>query len=502
MAASAEGGNLSVTDLPYCRRELRDHPPLWVTDPGYDADSDSPKKTNSSQFANKNYTQGLVGVSGPNIPQNHIMIPRRSVVQIPTENQQIRDMLRRNRNLRENADLWVPVKVLSTPPINEKLAQAKSVTISKVSQDRQKKSAGFPEDAKVSNTILKTPLVGRMRLRDLEPTEKQGDFVFIVKKDSPLLTALVDPRNPMSATTEPFALELFKVKDQFQVNRCCNKPFEQEVSNVEKVCRDFAVFKVIGARNSNDNEITFASPCENCILESLVPMSRDFLKPLEDLLRGLQQQDESALTSLAKIEQLNFIDTRGLVQIPVADIENNDDGQRGPFWSYHYQKESGNADLYLKPESACGFIQVLKHWNERHCPTGKHDCRIEFGNASHAYYTAGVNTQAWEHRGHDTGECIDIRPFKKNATGPSSGRNFGRQFNRADFEKLMRLFDQIGADSCFVADSKIAEQFRSCAYRQDHNDHLHICFPKNNVVNGKPVPNQKLLKACQEGIHQ
>lgn len=471
---------MSMIDLPSCKKELRSTPPVWVTDTGYDSE----KGTNREP--NINYVKGKVGDAG----EGPLMIPRRSVVQVSGD---FAELFETEKDLKGNANKWVPVKVLSVPPENTTLAQAKTVAIASVAKPKFGSLAQKPQEVVVDNEKVRAGTVGRMRLGDLEKVSGQKDFIFIVKKDSVLFRALTDPSNPLSATTEPFALELMQVNGKFQVNFCCDP--------TGKICKDFPIFKVLGVKNKNGNQITFASPCEDCALHDLIPMKKDFAEPIEEILRLMKSDKTEALRKLSKMEKLNFVDTRGLVQIPVVNLQGDNEGQLGPFGSYHYSKEPGNADVYLKPEVACGFMQVLKTWNEKYCPTGKHDCRIEFGNASHAFYKSGQNPNAWGHSAeHNNGECIDIRPFQKGATGPGGGRSFTSNYNQKDFQKLMKIFDQLGPDSCFLTDRKVTNAYLSCTNRDDHDDHLHICFPTHINKNGKTIPNPKLQKACQKGV--
>lgn len=461
--------NLSTQDVPHCTRVGRRTPPIWVTVTGFDTRRDQDYKNY------QNYTQGLLGPEG----REPMVVPKRSLVRLSPE---YASFVETRGDLETNAEKWIPVKVVSTPPTNTELAKAVSARVASVAEPK------FMDFA--------TPgTEGRIRIGDLERVENQKDYLFIVKRDSPLFRALHDPLNPNAAATEVFALELFRSEGLYQVNHCCSED--------KKTCVDFPIFRAVGAKGKQGRDILVHSRCEDCWLSSLVPMQSDFVKPIQGILShpDLGLSPRSPTAKLRSIEHLNFVDARGLVQIPVKHIPNDNTGQLGPYNSYRYMPGSrplrkGNPEIYLRPESACGFIQVLKTWDEKFCPRGQPQCRIEFGDASHA-----ADKKFNSHDDHDNGDCIDIRPMSLGATGPSGGRSFGGDFNRPAFTSLLKLFQQLGAERCFIADQQIAKEFPECSYRADHNRHLHICFPRFKVnARGEAVPNLKLQNACQQGV--
>lgn len=467
--------NLSRKDLPICKKVGRKTPPIWVTVTGFDTERDRDYKNY------QNYNEGRLGEKG----SEPMIVPKRSIVRLEPGFQ---SLVEKRGDLERNADKWVPVRVVSVPPVNTKLREAVSGNVASVAKHK------FRESAKVGT-------VGRIRLGDLEKVESQNDYVFAVKRDSPLFRALHDPNNPNAAASEVFTLELHKVDGLYQVNHCCDES--------GKVCRDFHIFKAQNVKNKKGQDLFIRADCEQCWLGSVVPIQKDFTLPLKNILThpSLGLDTASPYAKLMSIGNLNFVDARGMVQIPVKDIEGDRSGQLGPYGSYRYSPDGvvrkGNPEIYMKPEAACGLMQVFKTWNEKYCPGSAPHCRIEFGDASHAY-----SKYFNDHKDHDNGDCIDIRPMNKKSKG-TGPKDFNiSSSNNKDFEKFMGLLHQLDPSYCIVGDRALHNKF-DCLGRKGnpsapfpgHENHLHICIPRVKVnAKGEAVPNYKLLKACQEGV--
>ncbi len=471
----------SVQQLNQCTKQLRRAPPVWVVPTGYDIEKDSVK----TKAKNQNFVVGeQVESTQP------FVLPKRSIVQLSPKAQSYFE-------LGGNANKLIGVRVLSVAPENTKLGEDDlgKVKDTAAFRDHKKKSSIKPQFAAPGD-------LGFLKMEDIEKVQDQKGYVFMVKKETPLHQFLSSQRSDI----ESFALQLHQQDGKFLVNECCGQVTNREQKKVE-VCKDFAIYKVIDL--DSGNEVQLDSPleaeCEDCLMRHVIPMQKDFAQPLASILSAIKT--DSALESISSISKLNFVDARGYVQIPVDPSDSNSESRRAPFGSMQYEPEKGNADLYLKPEVACGLTQALKTWQTKHCPNNSPDCRIEFGNASHAVHDkTTTNKNAWPHASHDSGECIDIRPNYKKAS--SDGRTFmiwknGRwienpQFDETKFINMMNLFNQLGPDTCFTSHTRMNGLFPSanCTRIDDHNDHLHICFPR---YNGSKL-NNKLLNACQNGV--
>jgi hypothetical protein len=461
----------SVQQLNQCTKQLRRAPPVWVVPTGYDIEKDSAKGKN------QNFVVGEQAES-----TQPFVLPKRSVVQLSPKAQSYFE-------LGGNANKLIGVRVLSVAPENKKLGEDDLGKVKDVANYREHKTKPSKKPQFAAPGDL-----GFLKMEDIEKVQDQKGYVFMVKKETPLHQFLSNQRSDI----ESFALQLHQQDGKFLVNECCGEVLNREQKKVE-VCKDFAIYKVIDL--DSGDEVRLDSPleaeCEDCLMKHVIPMQKEFAKPLASLLSAIKT--DSALETISSVSKLNFVDARGYVQIPVDPSDSSSASRRAPFGSMQYEPEKGNADLYLKPEVACGFTQVLKTWQKKHCPNNSPDCRIEFGNASHAVHNSStLDKNAWPHASHDGGECIDIRPnYKK---GSTSGRTFrSSDFDETKFINMMNLFNQLGPESCFTSHNKMNRLFQNsagCSYRSDHDDHLHICFPR---YKGSKL-NNKLLNACQNGV--
>jgi len=462
----------SVQQLNQCTKQLRRAPPVWVVPTGYDAQRDSAKRKN------QNFVVGeQVESTQP------FVLPKRSIVQLSPKAQ-------RYYELGDSTNKLIGVRVLSVAPENAKLGEDDLGKIKDVANYREHKTKPSmkPQFAAAGD-------LGFLKMEDIEKVQDQKGYVFMVKKETPLHQFLSNQRSDI----ESFALQLHQQDGKFLVNECCGEVLNREQKKVQ-VCKDFAIYKVIDL--GSGDEVPLGSPleadCEDCLMKHVIPMQKDFAQPLASILSAIKT--DSALETISSVSKLNFVDSRGYVQIPVDPSDSNSEYRRAPFGSMQYEPEKGNADLYLKPEVACGFTQVLKTWQKKYCSDNSPTCRIEFGNASHAVHDRNTpNKNAWPHASHDSGECLDVRPNYKRAI-VSEGRTFGStQFDETKFINMMNLFNQLGPNTCFTANQKMNRLFQSsakCVYLPDHNDHLHICFPR---YHGSKL-NNKLLNACQNGV--
>ncbi|MFN8847321.1 MAG: hypothetical protein ACK5V3_15120 [Bdellovibrionales bacterium] len=460
----------SLKELKVCQKAYRKTPPLWVLPSGFDTRSEN------SRGPNRNYIKGESTGS-----DNPFFVPKRAIVQLfPSSQSKLENL---NSETLGQAD-FLRVRVLSVPPKNDKLLESPSGGIKEIIQPRNK-----------DNPLAAPGDQGFIRYRDLEKLENQSQFIFMVKQDSVLFQFLEN----RDLGTNAYALKFHQENDKYVVNNCCGDVEHPEKKGTTvKVCRDFAIFKILDA---NTGEVlNGVSPlevnCESCYLNGLVALKKDFLSPLQNLLNSVSQ--DSAFKNLNSISRINFVDTRGFVQIPVTPVATDPTIRKGPFGSQHYTAEKGEADLYMRPESACAFVRVLEKWQKQECPRGDANCQVRFGNASHAHYNSSMAKGApyWPHFSHDSGECIDIVPmYKEGCDGGCSFHSASSQNQK--MKSLLDLMIAAGADSCFVSHRSLIQGSRgTCTYDSNHDDHLHICFP----VKKNSRPNAKLLETCQKGL--
>ncbi len=448
-------------------------PPVFVVPTGYDTRSelDAVERRRENKYAN--YYKEFAADEKMRRTEKPFYVPKRSIVQVSDA---YRNIIEKTGEFSKSKnDEWIPVKVLSTPPENEKLKEAYVANTKGIASPIFSKSG---IQAKVGN-------VGFMKVADLEKVDKQKDFVFVVKQDSELFTKLNNyiNKNDYKALM-PLALKLKRVSDGYEVNQCC--------ATKTKRCTDYPIFEVIGVKDEDDKDIelpvdTDCFICQQNIFKSLVPIEDAFLNPIRSILShpslGLPEGSND-IKKAASVSNLNFVDSRGFVQIPLI----GDSAIRtGPFNSIHSEPESGDADVYLKPDVTCGFMQFLKTW-DKSCK-GADGCQIEFKDASHANHKHKVQPNAsgkspWIHESHTNGECIDINTSRMSASsrGP-----------------MLQMLKKLGHENCYSNDSNVTRQ-GGCSNYPGHDTHMHICFPSNTSAAGKSVPNPKLKEACEKGV--
>ncbi len=460
----------SLKELKVCQKAYRKAPPLWVIPTGFDTG------TGKSRGPNKNYIKGESTDS-----DSPLFLPKRAIVQLfPSSQSKLENL---NSQTLKQAD-YLRVRVLSVPPQNEKLLESPSGGIKEIIQPRRR-----------DNPLATPGDHGFIRYQDLEKLENQSQYIFMVKKDSALFQFL-ENRN---LGADAFALKFHQEGDKYVVNNCCGEVDHPEKRGTQvKICRDFAIFRILDANTGEilDHVSPLEVNCESCYLNGLVALKKDFLSPLQNVLKSVSQ--DSVFKNLNSISQINFVDTRGFIQIPVIPVASDPSTRKGPFGSQHYTAEKGEADLYMRPESACGFVRVLEKWQKQECPRGDASCQVRFGNASHAHYNSSMaqGSPFWPHYSHDTGECIDIVPMYKN--GCDGGCSFHSSSSQNQkMKSLLDLMIAAGADNCFISHRSLIQSSRgTCTYDSNHDDHLHICFP----VKKNSRPNAKLLETCQKGL--
>lgn len=446
-------------------------PPILVVPTGFDSATgeDAVERRRERKYAN--YVTGTKSVTqNGSANGKSFALPKRSIVQVSDV---YRDVIERNGEFARTDRWreWVPVRVLSVPPENKKLQESRLQATSNIAKPT------FTQNSEIAEVGSR----GFVKVSDLEKIDKQKDYVFVVKQDTELFRALNETLQSNSLQAlEPYVLRLKETDTGFEVRQCC--------SGDPVKCVNFPIFEVLNVKDRSGRGVdvpvdTDCFSCQNQIFSSLTPIEEHHLNPIRSLLShpSLGLPTGRKVSSIA---DLNFVDSRGFVQIPLLD--QGGEKRVGPFNSRHYGPERGDADAYLRPDVACGFMQFLKSWDQT-CK-GNEACVIEFGDASHAYHKGKVRTanSPWPHESHTDGECIDIN------TSRMESRYRGH---------MMKMLQQLGQTQCLTMDRNILKQ-GGCSYDASgvHDTHLHICFPSNTKQSGGGQRNSKLSQACQRGV--
>ncbi len=380
-------------------------------------------------------------------------IPKGSIVYTPQEF--IEQM--------DESERRIPVKVLSVP--------------SKETEDniRNAKKRRYQSIASKVNTTGNRQRVesGSVGWIDKKSVRQASDFTFFVTKDSPLYKT----KDGISLNDKPITLSMSNGK--FDIERCCTP----DTYEGEEQCFDRYKFIAQGQDSEDAHFYMNTDKLECGFFEDLTPIANRIVEPMKSILNILRAENPKA--AIDEIELLPAYHNWGsgrpqlsrveMVKVPMMD------GREGPFGSYHYKPDDRvNSDAYLKPTSQCAFLEVLKKHQQQCTTTG---CSVQYGDAYHE--------DSWGvHSGHDSGECIDIRPFRKgDDTDAGLSYKWGR-YDRDKTKNFINLLKEAGARSIIFNDRRIPSLSRDS--RGVHDDHIHVCFGENQ---------NKVQKACRDGLN-
>ncbi|TNE99275.1 MAG: hypothetical protein EP326_08440 [Deltaproteobacteria bacterium] len=380
-------------------------------------------------------------------------IPKGSIVYTPPEFVEKMD----------DSENRIPVKVLSVP------SQENEDNI------RNSKKRRYNSISSMVNTTgdRKRVDAGSVGWIDKKSVRKASDFTFFVTKDSPLYKT----KDGVSLNDKPITLSMSDGK--YDIERCCTPDSYQ---GVEK-CFDRYKFIALGEDSIESQFFMNTDKLECGFFEDLTPIANRIVEPMISILNIVRgEEPEAAIDELELLPAYHNWSTGRpklsrveMVKVPLID------GQQGPFGSYHYKPDDRvNSDAYLKPTSQCAFLEVLKKHQQQCTSPG---CQVHFGDAFHQ--------DSWGvHGGHDSGECIDIRPFRKS---DNTDEGFSYKWGRYDRDKtknFISILKETGAKTIIFNDPKIPGLSRDS--RGVHNDHIHVCFGEN--IN-------KVQKTCREGLN-
>lgn len=396
--------------------------------------------------------ENLRNIDNENLADQYI--PRGSIVYTPPEFIEKMDQSSRR----------IPVKVLTVP--------------SKENEDRVRESR-----ARRYNSIRSMINTTRDKKRtepfsvgwiDKNSVRKASDYTFKVIKDSPIF------KTPGNVSINDNFLAFSHSDEGYDIKRCCTPDSYQG----EEICFDKYKFIV---KDSNDNELDSFFISENsmeCNLnQNLAPVANRIVEPVKsivDLLRG-----QYAGQSIEKLEMLPTLNrwngsTSTIARSEMIKFKVDDETGEGPYNSFHYRKDDDvSSDAYLKPYSHCAFLQVLKKHNQECSGTG---CQVQFGDMYH-------HDNWGSHSSHDSGECIDIRPLRKNEDNNAGLTYTSSRYDRDKNKKFIQLLKDSGAKTIIFNDRKITGLRRDSSGA--HNDHIHVCFGENV---------SKVKDTCKNGL--
>lgn len=428
-----------------CREILRDQPPFMVsdeTDMGY---------RNWENFRDLSNYRTVASY-----------IPLRSIVRVLPEAQQYMDQIGRQD--------YIPVEVLSTP--NAQMAEEAPsgryhFRNTMVNPDR-------PRAARGDQGYI---YAGSLR-RPSGAADARNDFTFVVAQNAPLLNI-----PGMDGDLRGRPLRLATRDGKFRMNECCQTDAQTGVL----VCEENPIFEILGPNLTDvEGEVTL----DEDYLCHVRAVSNRQVEPLLEIAEMAGEED------FGGFEALQFIDSRGLVKMPLDRATCVDGvGVESVFGSFHYRPDGGCNQIYdafAAPESACAFMRVLEAHQRDHANQMDQSGRL--GNGYEIQWGDMYHEASWGvHQSHGAGECIDIRPLRPDG---DDGRGGGVSVNYSgavDMDKTCELIQRLqdAGASTLIFGQACDNGGVTSVDRSVHHNHIHVCFPASSP---------EVRNACQNGL--
>ncbi len=405
---------------------------------------------------------------------------------------------------REGELIYLPVIVESLPSFHkdEELKKSRyNVLRGNLKNKTEKDRAPIKEKGHFPNHSLK----------------RLDQFSFIVTKDTEFLNLPGNLKNKViRLVTNDFG---------YKVEMCCERG--------QKNCKHQYLFEIV------DEEKEFPVDLECCggkILNSLLPIPMRKTNSFVEILKALPShidsekivyldnyipyEIENPKTKIRKVAGY----TNSLVQLPYGeklDLKQDPYSKicayyEMPFNAVHYSKLCETDDLFLEPHTQCSFLKALKEFqdvclnfvdNDKLKESSKYKaekssfelCRVQVGD---------MFTPDGAHKTHDSGRCVDIRPFRYDGEiGPQSTvgvKRLRKNYNRDVTELFVKTLGKYGASHIRFTDKYLFSGENEKKYKKlyknvgSHADHLHICFSDVNFGLIKPSEDQlKSVRDCQ-----
>lgn len=427
--------------------------------------------------------------SSNSIKKYDLYVPKGTIVQVPVE----------FRNFKSSEGGLLPFKAISVPrPFLEKTvenAKPSRVTFTKMLQEIDGK------------TRIEKDEIGFINPKALR---KANDFAFYVNEDAPAYTT------PNRGVLNNKSIIPTIIDGEFKIKRCCENYFLYE-KGLQTLCVDDYFFDIFETNGEKVEEISYEFlKCGALQNITAIPLENKFeLEALTKFL--LDSASSSGMFTRYGIDELEIVMSNEgikLVKLPLDEMT----GQ-GAFNTKPYNSDDkGGTDFFLKPKSMCGFMGLAKKFTNECQSIG---CQVQFGDMYH-------EKQWGDHKSHESGECVDIRPFRKNHDDITRNEpwhemmlnpdktstkkwipNTMKRNPRYDREKTQQFIEMAikeGATDIFFNDPEINKahssiinrkkikpedsssvwdhwwEIRGNIYSDDpsHNDHIHLCFKEQN----------------------
>lgn len=368
---------------------------------------------------------------------------------------------------------------------------------------------------------------GRVEPGDIGFLDKRGirqvsEYTFYVNEDAPVYST------PGRTILNGKAIRPKMLNQQFLVKRCCEILPKQESSG--PLCYEHYMFDIVNKENRVVD--TFSYGNFQCgIFQNMTAVPQTNAQDFSSILALLSQSSTSTQFGIEDIEMiLKPTEWKGSRMLNKAEVDlvkfPMDKNNKGPYHTHHYTPDDkGDTDAFLKPTSMCSFLQVAKEFEKKCQGPG---CEVQFGNMYHK--------KSWKkHKSHESGECIDVRPFRKSEDDITRGHpwhsykknkngeiirdrsRLNTEYDRDKTRDFINLAIKAGATFVFFNDPIINEEHQHPDNRskliptndgsvwddwwrirgnlnkdnQIHDDHVHICFQEENP---------RVQNSCHDGL--
>lgn len=351
--------------------------------------------------------------------------------------------------------------------------KAKALKIIEESRINPKKGTYLPVEIVNVNTqytkllnaaakkVVENGHLGYIYSRSLNPIDKNDRL--IVEQDT--VMQFIVPKGLAKTTIKKGdVLTPLMEGDKFKIKKCCQdaKCFQSYLYKSEKL-KDMIVLA--------DTE-----GCIECV--SRVVHANDlekYKKVAKVMTETMDEQDP--------MRNLVFNDF-GEVQLPLDSVEDNYNivGLNEKLGYVHYKGvEPLGTDDWAQPHTMCAFLRFAKGWKDK-CESvnkTKGSCLMQVGDLSFITPAqASDGRDPMGHADHARGECIDIRPFRKDQLLESTDTGKA-SYNKTLMKEFLKYASESGAEDILFGDPQKVEGVK---YRSDHRDHVHLCFPQSSKL--------------------
>lgn len=320
---------------------------------------------------------------------------------------------------------------------------------------------------RIADQYVKENDKGKIYYESIKPME-EDDHLFV--KENTFLLNKEGER--VTLPQGHSALKPVVVGGQYKIKRCCE-------STVRGKCHNSYIYSVVDSENNLNGEFELDPSCPHNT-DNLQIMSKSDFSNLSQIKKYVTKSSGEPI-KLTDFDVNDF----GLFKYPLRP----DSGKMAFDGSFHHYKGSDpdESDEWGKPTSMCSVMKLAKIFNRECKKKFSKGCIPQFGDMS--YVTPGVTAKGKDpllHASHASGECLDIRPLRKDDNLEGMSNRHNGQYDRKKTQLLIDTALKLGAKSSqlFFNDPGLT----GVKPLSGHSDHLHICFPESD---------KKVQKSCE-----